>query len=204
MLPLCVFAPVHWYILARHCVCTIDVHEHYVKQTWRNRYEILGANGRQSLTIPVAGTRGLKVALKDIRLAKGSWPRQHREALRSAYGRAPYYEYLSDDLDALFSKRFDFLTDFAMQSHLVLQPFVQLAMPPISPGYIEKPAGNMRDMRGQFDPAAQWPALASYPQVFSDRFTFQPNLSALDLVMNLGLRSDEYITSNKFSPAPSI
>ncbi|MFT5596416.1 MAG: hypothetical protein ACI8QH_001213, partial [Flammeovirgaceae bacterium] len=43
-----------------------DGAEHYVKQTIRNRYHILSANGMQTMTINVVGQKGEKIPTKNI------------------------------------------------------------------------------------------------------------------------------------------
>jgi len=45
----------------------------------------------------------------------------------------------------------------------------------------------------QFEPEFQWSQLPSYLQVFADRLPFESNLSILDLMMNRGPASLEYL-----------
>jgi hypothetical protein len=44
-----------------------------------------------------------------------------------------------------------------------------------------------------WEPGKSWPELISYPQVFSDRHPFMSGLSAVDIVMNKGPRTSEYL-----------
>lgn len=48
------FAPIQWFQkLNRYDLCLIEQHDHFVKQTYRNRCVIATANGQQTLSIPV-------------------------------------------------------------------------------------------------------------------------------------------------------
>ena len=48
------FAPIQWYQkLNRFDACLIEQHDHFVKQTYRNRCVIATTNGLQALSIPV-------------------------------------------------------------------------------------------------------------------------------------------------------
>jgi hypothetical protein len=44
-----------------------------------------------------------------------------------------------------------------------------------------------------WEPSQAWPVLPSYPQVFSDRHPFMSGLSAIDIIMNKGPRTSEYL-----------
>ena len=46
----------------------LETHDHYVKQTYRNRCLIAGPNGVQALTIPIEKTALGKSAMRDIRI----------------------------------------------------------------------------------------------------------------------------------------
>lgn len=164
----------------------LDLHEYYEKQTYRNRFEILGVNGKMSLTIPVQGQKGEKILTKDIRIAEHSWRKQHIKSIRSAYGRAAFFEFYFDEIETVFLKKQEFMVDFSLEiirwlrtkgipiSHQLSNEFIDYSQKEIVLPNLDIDA-------------------PSYPQVFSDRFEFVPHLSALDLLMNLGPRSADYI-----------
>ena len=114
-IPLCLFPSAHWLALTSP-KAIVNANEIYVKQTYRNRYDILGVNGRLSLTVPVEGQKGEKTAFKDIRLAGGGWRKQHVSTLRSAYGRAAYFEHYFDALEACLLKQETFLLDLNLRA----------------------------------------------------------------------------------------
>lgn len=61
----------------------IDLHEHYLKQSYRNRCDILSAGGVMSLTVPVYHTGGVGTPTREIRIGYSKrW--QHRHGRRSS------------------------------------------------------------------------------------------------------------------------
>ncbi len=190
-LPLCLFPSAHWLALSMP-EARINLNELYLKQSYRNRYDILGVNGRLNLTVPVEGQKGMKTAIKDIRLAQGSWRKQHLSTIRSSYGRAAYFEHYFDKLEACILKPEVFLTD------LNLNALEWLKSCGLNVCYtlVDEPWNYQEgDHTYLWEPGQQWPALPSYPQVFSDRHPFMSGLSVIDLLMNKGPRASEYIAS---------
>jgi hypothetical protein len=189
-LPVSVIPSIWWIRLAMQRDAIVDIHEHYVKQTIRNRFEILGVNGPLTLTIPVVGQKGVKTPTKDIQIAEGNWKKLHLAAIRSAYGRSAYFEHYFPDLQDAFEKKESNLLGFS-QSILKWMNQCGLALPlHYSESYMDQP---MEDYRPRFEPQMAWPTLPAYPQVFSDRFPFQSNLSVIDLVMNKGPQAMSYL-----------
>ena len=84
-LPTAYLAPVSWYrALAAADSAVVDQHEHYVKQTWRNRCRIAMPDGPQDLVLPVQAASS-HVPIRDIRLSDhGNWRHHHWSALRTA------------------------------------------------------------------------------------------------------------------------
>ena len=108
------FAPIQWYQkLNRFDACLIEQHDHFVKQTYRNRCVIATTNGLQALSIPVEKFEGLKCEMKDVRISDhANWHHLHWNALQSAYGESPFFEYYADDLHPFFERKWKFLYDF--------------------------------------------------------------------------------------------
>ena len=48
--------------------CTIDLKENFVKQSIRNRCEILSANGRLKLIVPIQHNKLIKVSSGEIKI----------------------------------------------------------------------------------------------------------------------------------------
>jgi hypothetical protein len=188
-MPLCLFPSVHWLAMAGECVY-INPNEIYLKQTFRNRYDILGPNGKLSLTVPVQGQKGIKTAFKEIRIAGSSWQKQHISSLRSSYGRAAYFEHYFDRLEMCIAKPHVFLMDLNLDAlEWAKHCGVDLKINLLDEPWIYQQCDNSY----LWEPAHSWPILPSYPQVFSDRYPFCSGLSVIDLIMNKGPRSTEYV-----------
>ena len=132
------FGPVQWYQkLYRHEEAEIEQWESFQKQTYRNRCLIATTQGVQALTVPVerkeeSGKRK-ENTIKDMRISDhGNWRHLHWNALMSAYGESPFFEYYQDDIRPFFEKRWDYLFDFneaireKMCELLDIQPKVSL------------------------------------------------------------------------------
>ena len=109
------FGPIQWYQkLNRYDECLIERHESFIKQTYRNRMLIPTTNGPLSLTIPT--NHNTSLAMKDIRISDhANWRHVHWNALLSAYGVSPFFEYYQDDIRPFYEKKYEFLFDFNME-----------------------------------------------------------------------------------------
>ncbi len=110
------FGPIQWYQkLNRYDECLIERHESFIKQTYRNRMIIPTTNGPLSLTIPT--NHDTSLAMKDIRISDhANWRHVHWNALLSAYGESPFFEYYQDDIRPFYEKKYEFLFDFNMET----------------------------------------------------------------------------------------
>ena len=107
------FGPVQWYQkLHRYDTVWLERHDSFIKQTYRNRCVIAATHGPLTLTVPVAHD-GASPLTRDMRISDhGDWRRLHWNAIRSAYGESPFFEFYADDLAPFFEKRWEFLVDF--------------------------------------------------------------------------------------------
>lgn len=105
---------IQWFSKLCFSRCVIDIHEHYVKQSYRNRCDILTANGPTALTVNTVKTSNWdKVAVKDIRIDYSKrWQHMHWQSLVSSYRSSPYFDHYAPDLETFYTSRFDFLLDF--------------------------------------------------------------------------------------------
>ena len=69
----------------------LESHEHYVKQSYRNRCYILGANKVEMLIVPVVDGNK-KILVKDIQIDyQQKWPEIHWRTIKAAYGKSPFF-----------------------------------------------------------------------------------------------------------------
>lgn len=182
--------PVQWFQkLNRYDKVLIEQYDNFQKQTYRNRCVIATANGTQALTIPVEKAPGDKCLMRDVRISDhGNWRRLHWNALATAYGDSPFFDYYADDLHPMFDKKRDFLLDFNMEMTELLcelldvRPHIALTS-----GYDTATTDDFRDVIRPKHPMPDDDfAPRQYYQVYSRRHGFILNLSVLDLLFNMG------------------
>ena len=166
----------------------IEQYDNYCKQTFRNRCVIATAGGRQTLTIPVVKSDSPKQLMKDVRISDhGEWHRQHWNALESAYMNSPFFMYYQDDFRPFFEKKIEFLIDFNTElTRLILKLAGIEKNLKLTESY-SKPNDGTIDLRRMVEPGINEPAeQRPYWQVFRQKYGFQANLSAVDLLFNMG------------------
>ncbi|MGL5892745.1 MAG: WbqC family protein [Bacteroidia bacterium] len=206
ILPLTVLGPVQWYSkFLLHNEIGIDLSEHYVKQTWRNRMRIDGANGSQDLSIPVQLPLH-KTPVNEVRIDRHTrWQQQHWRAIASAYGKSPYFEFYADYFEPFYAKPHpDLLTEFSLPLLDLSLKLLKWEKKYILLNTFEK-TENKADYRTLISPKKLIEndaafAAAQYAQVFGDRFAFRPNFSVIDLLCCCGPASAEIITNSIVFP----
>ena len=180
--------------LLRYSEAQVEVKETYPKQTYRNRAVIMTAEGVRPLTVPVVRRNHSRTEEVGIDY-RSRWNVIHLRTLTAAYAASPYFLYYQDDLSALLLPHYERLTELnaAVTEWLLRKLKVACRLTPTDD---YRPAtGEATDYRNSFSPKEPWPTegFPKYCQVFSDRQPFVPNLSALDLLMNLGPEAADYL-----------
>ena len=176
----------------------IEQYDNYCKQTYRNRCRIATASGIQTLTIPVVKADTPKQLMKDVRISDhGDWRHQHWNALESAYMNSPFFMYYQDDFRPFYEKKYDFLIDFNTELTLRIMELAGIKKNLRMTGsYGNTESGNQGiiDLRDLIEPGKGEPNNPqTYWQVFKQKHGFLPNLSAVDLLFNMGPEFSCYI-----------
>ncbi|MCR4809302.1 MAG: WbqC family protein [Prevotella sp.] len=124
----------------------------------------------------------------------GHWQHQHWQAITSAYGDSPFLEYYEDDLRPFFfeTDRWERLIDYneAIRMKICelidIHPHVELTASYEKNGHFIDFRDTIRPKQAPFDPDFE---ARPYYQVFRQRHGFLPNLSILDLLLNMGPES---------------
>lgn len=187
-------APVAYYkALCRYDSAVVEACSHYVKQSYRNRCTIMTAGGELSLSIPVERTRPGKPFTRDMRISgHDNWQHVHWNAIASAYGSSPFFEYYRDDLYPFYEKSQSgrFLLDYNRELQETVCRLLGLA-PRVSYSttYLDATVGDVVDLRDAISPKRP-PVVDLLPrpyyQVFSMKWGFSPHLSVIDLLFNMG------------------
>ena len=166
----------------------IEQYDNYCKQTYRNRCRIATAGGVQTLTVPVVKCSSPKQLMKDVRISDhGEWRHQHWNALESAYMNSPFFMYYQDDFRVFYEKRYEFLIDFNTELTMRIIELAGIKKQLGLTQSYEKKNPVVLDLRDMIEPGINEPENPRpYWQVFKQKYGFQANLSAIDLLFNMG------------------
>lgn len=191
LLPTAYLAPISYYaILLQDPNCRIELHEHFIKQSIRNRCDIYGANGKLRLSIPKQRKGSSKTIIENLKISyRNNWQKQHWNAIESAYNSSPFFEYYKDELKPFFEEKEEYLVNFNSKlQNAILSMLQQGNIIKNTTEYLHK--GDFFDLRNY-----TWKLKnqEKYDQVFMENQGFIPNLSILDLLFNLGPESIDYL-----------
>ncbi len=183
--------PVYFSLLAAYNIALIEKWENYLKQTYRNRCVILGANGPLTLSIPVLRGSFHKTPLREIEIdISRDWRKQHVRSITSAYAMAPYFEYYIDDIIAAINYDCTLLLDFNLNVTETIKDCIGIKTECNLTDSFSKETDMSDDFRYSITPKKKTTVKGykekEYTQVFSDRFGFTPGLSILDILFNNG------------------
>ena len=158
-------------------------------------------NGPLSLTIPT--NHDISLSMKDIRISDhANWRHVHWNALLSAYGESPFFEYYQDDIRPFYEKKYEFLFDFNMETTekmielLDIRPKISITEAYIQSKELEE-EDEIKDFRDAIRPKKPLPdaefAPQRYYQVYEQKHGFLPNMSILDLLFNEGNEAIFYL-----------
>ena len=171
----------------------LESHEHYVKQSYRNRCYILGANKVEMLIVPVVDGNK-KILVKDIQIDyQQKWPEIHWRTIKAAYGKSPFFEFLGDYFQQALQKKPQFLWDMNYELLTICLKLLQIDKTiSLTETYEKEPESGVFDARGLINPKKDSETIIHYqPIAYQQNFgsEFVPNLSIIDLLFCRGNQS---------------
>jgi hypothetical protein len=155
------------------------------KKSYTNRTLIATANGIQTLSIPLEGGRGSRIPYCDILMSnQENWRAKHLMALQSAYSKSPFYEFYIDKIAKVYASNHPLLQEFNLELFNTISKILKVE--------IVIKTEESASIPISFEPNI-YESMPSYPQVFRNKYAFQPDLSILDLIFNLGNKSLNYL-----------
>lgn len=194
LLPIFYLPPISWfsYFLNENSEVVFEQFENFPKQTYRNRTNIYGANGKLSLIIPINHTG--KRVFKETEISyRDDWQKLHWKSIKTAYQSSPYFEYYEDRLVKIFENKEKFLLDFNLNALEVIKQSLKTEKAySLNKEYIKNPEEvNFREKFSAKIPSEY--EMDEYYQTFSDKMGFLNDLSIVDLICNKGPESMTYI-----------
>jgi hypothetical protein len=183
--------------------------ESYRKQSFRNRTQILSANGTLPLSIPICHHTP-DCLIKEVRIDyKTPWQRNHWKSILAAYNNSPYFLYYQDFFMPFFQNKYTFLFDLNLEIMLLLMNLLKIDKQIHLTGDFIACYENAVDCRNIIHPKKssltdyRFKLKQPYYQVFETKFDFIPNLSILDLLFNEGVNACAILRNFcNFAPLP--
>lgn len=183
--PISYFGSIKYFTaLAKHKTVLIEAKEHFPKQSYRNRCDILSADGILTLSIPTRKHSGSKTPTNEILLSTDeNWQQRHWRSIKTAYQSAPFFDYYGMEVEELlFNSEKNFLMYNLNITKRILK-WIDIETTLIATSSFQPVIEN--------DPRVMLTAKmnhqnfipAPYIQVFPSKQSFTTNLSILDAVM---------------------
>ena len=185
----------HFVALTKANDVTFEVDDNFLKQTYRNRTYIYGANGKLALNIPVIHTQKNRQKYRDVKIFNETkWQELHWKSLLSAYRTSPFFEFYEDELQPLFSMKTEYILDYNLKCFEVVCECLQLDLKISKSEDYHKTIENTDDYRFLVNAKKEQPqSFDTYTQVFNEKHGYIPNLSILDLLFNEGPNAVNYL-----------
>ena len=193
----------YFFYVLNASIINIEQFDNYSKQSYRNRTQILSANGVLNLSIPIKKNKSEKVVNAIEISYKEDWQKNHWRAITSAYKNSPYFDFFEEDLKVFYYNKYNLLIDYNLdQLKFIIKVLKQKENIQLTKQYESNPE-SVIDLRTIIHPKQSYLSDKlvankldqSYYQTFENKISFTPNLSILDLLFNKGLHTIDYLKS---------
>lgn len=183
-----------WSYIAQADKVYIEAEEHYQKRSYRNRALLLGANGLQQISVPLASGKNNRTPIRQVAISYDhDWIGPMLHTIRSAYGSAPYFEYYYDALQSILQTRHRTLWRLNQSIFEWLYQSIGLVSSINSISEYIRDYGAADYRRYNDKPVAT--IESAYEQVWADRHGHWKNLSVIDLLFCTGPESHIYLSN---------
>ena len=183
-------------LLAQYEEVCFEIHDSFPKQTFRNRTYFLTSNKIQPLIVPVSYSNGVPTRDVEVNYTQ-RWIKDHWGAFYSAYGKAPFFEYFSEDFRSIWEKRLSHLVDLNFEFINLCLKILQLDIRvSTTESFLHEYVEDFRNVVSPKKPFSDRKIYQSspYTQLFGD--TFVPNLSIVDLIMCEGPNAAQILSNS--------
>ena len=171
-----------------------DVHQNYVKQSYRNRTFIHSANGLHKLTIPVKHSK-IKFPMLNAEIDnKIAWQKNHWRSIQTAYSSSPFFEFYKDSLEQVYNKKYTYLVKFNFDMIKLVFEWLDIEIKLKLSKEYKVFYDDSLDLRKKIE--NQKHSISKnkiYNQVFFEKNGFLNDLSIIDLIFNEGPNSLSYL-----------
>lgn len=171
-----------------------DVHQNYVKQSYRNRTFIHSANGLHKLTIPVKHSK-IKFPMLNAEIDnKTAWQKNHWRSIQTAYSSSPFFEFYKDSLEQVYNKKYTYLVKFNFDMIKLVFEWLDIEIKLKLSKEYKVVYDDSLDLRKKIE--NQKHSISKnkiYNQVFFEKNGFLNDLSIIDLIFNEGPNSLSYL-----------
>ncbi len=190
----------------------------FTKNDWRNRNKIKTPKGLEWITVPVGSDISRKI--RDVVISDSGWQKKHWGAFRANYGRAKYFEEVSEDFKSYYlSSKFGNLSDLNqalikricsylgirtkftssfeyIQTEGQNERLIAICKQAGAEIYVSGPAARDyidEDKFHAFDIDVHWFSYEGYPEYTQLWGPFDHHVSIMDLLFNCGQDSPSFM-----------
>ena len=188
----------HFFLLVNSKKIVFEINDNFLKQTYRNRTYIYGANGKLLLSVPVIHSQKNRKIFKDVKISYDQdWLSQHWKSLEISYRSSPFFEFFEDKLICLYNKKEKYLVDFNLKSINILFEMLQIDLEYDFTNSYEENYSSISDYRINSENFnSNEIKIDRYTQVFQSKHGFINNLSVLDLIFNEGPNAINFLKTS--------
>lgn len=169
----------------------IEAHETYQKRSFRNRFDILDAQGMDTISIPLKKGKNEQMPITKVEIAyEEPWQSKMIKKIATAYGKAAFYHDYSDSMFELIHQPKKSLYTFSKNLLIWALETIRLDLLVSETirynKIIEDGDQDWRNKKLSFYRNYSSKEYTVYAQTFEYNHGFIPNLSIIDMIFNCG------------------